>query len=104
MRRCRASHDVRARRPGVLPRSPSGSPACARGIDDGGKKCARGRVVADELFGVPLHGDDEAATVGVLERLDDVVGRPADVTKLTAEAMNGLMMEAVHAQLRAPDD
>src|SRR5438874_475710 len=104
MRHCRRSRDRRAGRPGVPPRSPSGSPACAGGVDDGGKKCPRGGVVADELFGMPLHRDDEAAAVGVLEGLDHIVGSPADVTKIAAQAMHGLVMEAVHAQLRGPED
>src|SRR5919109_4471650 len=104
MRRYRCSHDLSTRRPGVPPRSPSGSPACAGGVDDGGKKCPSGGVVVDELFGMPLDRDDEAAAVGVLERLDHVVGSPADVTKIATQAMHGLVVEAVHAQLRGRED
>src|SRR5256886_16131450 len=75
-------------RPGISPRSRSVSPAGARGVDDGGKQCTRGRVVAGEGFRMPLHGDDEAPLVGVLERLDHVVGCPPDFPQVAPEAVN----------------
>src|SRR2546426_3179825 len=91
-------------RPGISPRSRSVFPAGARGVDDGGKQCTRGRVVADEVFGMPLHGDDEAPLIGVLERLDHVVGRPPDLPQVAPEAVNRLVGEAVHAKLGDSDD
>src|SRR2546430_17432956 len=86
-------------RPGISPRSRSVFPAGARGVDDGGKQCARGRVVADEVFGMPLHGDDEAPLIGVLERLDHVVGRPPDLPQVAPEAVNRLVGGAGHPEL-----
>src|SRR2546428_5014024 len=91
-------------RPGISPRSRSVSPAGARGVDDGGKQCTRGRVVCDEVFGMPLHGDGEAPLIGVLERLDHVVGRSSDLPQVAPEAVNRLVVEAVHAKLGDSDD
>src|SRR5689334_9996033 len=85
--------------PGVSPWSPSTFPAAASGVDDCGEQYAGGLIVAHELFRMPLHPHDEATAIGMLDRLDDVVGRPRDVSKVATEPVHSLMVEAVHAQL-----
>src|SRR5262245_51897007 len=82
----------------------SASAAAARGFHDRGEERARRAVVADEFFGMPLHRDDEATAIRVLDRLDQVVGRPAHVSKVPTEPVDGLMVEAVDSQLGAADD
>src|SRR5690242_6015031 len=101
--------------PGVIPGTWSASPhplgllrsvaaACARGVDDGAEEGAGSRVVAREILGMPLHGHHEAPAIGVLECLDDLVGCPADLLQVAAEAVHGLVVEAVHAQLRGSEN
>jgi len=46
----------------------------ARRLDDRAEERARGGVLLDEILGVPLHREDEAPLVLVLEGLDHLVG------------------------------
>src|SRR5439155_1421477 len=42
-------------------------------------------VARDELFGMPLHADDEAVAVRQLDSLDDSVGGPGDLAEAAAD-------------------
>src|SRR5207245_10730853 len=61
-------------------------------------------VARDELFGMPLHADDEAVAVRQLDSLDDSVGGPGGLAEPAAERLDRLVVHAVHRELERPDD
>src|SRR5438093_7838477 len=86
--------------PGTLltVRAPAGFP------DQRREQIARGGIARDELFGMPLHADDEAVAVRQLDALDDPVGGPGNLAEAAAERLDRLVVHAVHLELERAED
>jgi hypothetical protein len=61
-----------------------------------GERCEQRPLLRQgaQRLGVPLHADDEPL-VGVLDALDQAVGRPGDRAQALAQAVDGLVVECV---------
>src|SRR5262245_63582133 len=76
----------------------------ARGGDEGREEIACGRVVIDQIFWMPLHTHDESTITRPVHGLDDAVRCPGHFPEASPQAIDGLMVKAVHLELGLAED
>src|SRR5215510_16045103 len=78
------------------PARPLTADAAAGGLDDRVEEIPRGLIASHQLFRMPLDADHEALFAPHLHALDDAIGRPGHLAQTVAQALDGLVVHAVH--------
>ena len=74
------------------------------GFDEGVEELRLIRVGFDELFGMPLHSDQEAVGVGGFGGFHDTVGTPGDDSEAFSQVLNRLMVVGVNLEIGRAED